>query len=219
MRPHATRSITRIATGMVLFALALGGCAGPPATQVPTTEPIATAQPPATASTAQPTLVRPTATPRPTIVSTPTKADIKDGIQQTLNQYVKAYNDNDPDLFLRAIDPTNLPFRRYVRAQFDAAQLSFLANLRTPRFYVKAITMGEKGFVLAHIETRSGTAANWLFRQYNGRWVLSEPTVEQIGKRKETKSEHFVFYSYPWADDITPTLIKLMEQARQTVIK
>src|SRR5262245_41899335 len=80
-------TITHIATGMILFALALGGCAGPPATQAPTAEPIATLRPPATASTAQPTLVRPTATPKPTIVSTPTKADIKDGIQQTLNQY------------------------------------------------------------------------------------------------------------------------------------
>jgi len=158
--------MTRTTIGMILLSVALGACAGPPATQAPTTEPIATSEAPTAPPTAQPILALPTATPRPTAVSTPTKADIKDGIQQTLNQYVKAYNDNDPDLFLQTIDPTNLPFRRYVRAHFDAAQQSFLADRWTPRFYVKTITMREKGFVLAHIETRSGAGAYWLEETY-----------------------------------------------------
>lgn len=217
MRPPADRSFTRVASAMIVFAVALSGCGGPPETQAPTAEPIATLESPTAPPTAQPTLIPPI--PTPTIVTTPTKADIKAGIQKTLDRYVKAYNDNDPDLFLETIDPTNLPFRRYVRAHFDNAHLSFLADHRMARLLARAVTPREQGFMLAHIETRSGSAADWLFRQYKGRWVLSEPTVEQIGKRKETKSEHFVFYSYPWADDVTPTLIKLMEQARENVIK
>jgi hypothetical protein len=47
--------------------------------------------------------------------------------------------------------------------------------------------------------------------------VLSEPTVEQIGKPVTTDTEHFVFTSYPWADDVNPTIIHLMDTARQNV--
>src|SRR6185503_19806198 len=136
MRPPAYHRFMRIGIGLVLLIVALAACAGLPETQAPTAEPTATGAL-TTAVTPRPTLALPTATVRPAANSTPTQADIKDGIQQTLNQYNRAYNNNDPGLFLQTLDPTNLPFRRYVRAHFDAAQQSFLADQRTPRFYVK----------------------------------------------------------------------------------
>jgi hypothetical protein len=48
--------------------------------------------------------------------------------------------------------------------------------------------------------------------------VLSEPTIEQVGQVKQVETDHFIFNTYPWADDINATVIELMENARERVV-
>ena len=69
----------------------------------------------------------------------------------------------------------------------------------------------------AHIETPEGLAADWLFRQLDGRWMLSEPTVEQVGAAQIVEHEHFNFKTYTWADDVNDEVIERMENARLRV--
>ena len=171
-------------TGALLaISIALTACApqAVPATPAPPSErptsapavetaPVATSTP---TPTAAPTA---TATPEPT----PTSAEITRGIQQALDLYARAFNDNDPELLKQAVDQANLPFRRLVQSRFQEFQQSFLGGDLAFEFDVKDIQRREFGFVQAHIETPEGLAADWLFRQVDGRWVLSEPTVEQL---------------------------------------
>ena len=84
-------------------------------------------------------------------------------------------------------------------------------------FMVKEIERREYGFVLAHIETRFGSAADFYFREVDGRWVLSEPTREQIGDLREIETDYFTFSVYPWTDDINDEVMALMENARARV--
>ncbi len=208
-------------TGALLaISIALTACApqAVPATPAPPSErptsapavetaPVATSTP---TPTAAPTA---TATPEPT----PTSAEITRGIQLALDLYARAFNDNDPELLKQAVDQDNLPFRRLVQSRFQEFQQSFLGGDLAFEFEVKDIQRREFGFVQAHIETPEGLAADWLFRQVDGRWVLSEPTVEQVGAPRIVEHEHFTFTTYPWAGDVNNEVIKRMENARLRV--
>ena len=48
----------------------------------------------------------------------------------------------------------------------------------------------------------------------DGIWVITEPTVEQVGAPVVTDTEHFTFTTYPWADDVNQQIIDMMEIAR-----
>lgn len=138
------------------------------------------------------------------------------GIQDSLDTYSKAYNENDADLLKTVVDQENVPFRRLVQTRFDTYQELIRAGTGTFNYKVDSITKRDLGFIQAHILS-SGAALDWLFR-YNGeRWVISEPSEAQIGKRVKTESDAFIFLTYPWADNINPEIMKLMEQARETV--
>ena len=84
-------------------------------------------------------------------------------------------------------------------------------------YKVKDIQPREFGFVQAHIETRQGLVGDWLFRQLDDRWVLSEPTVEQVGEAQIVEHEHFTFKTYPWTGDANEEVIESMENARLRV--
>ena len=154
-----------------------------------------------------------TVTPEPT----PTNAEIKRGIQEALDLYARAYNENDPEALKQAVDQTNLPFRRMVQGRFQEFQQSFLAGSMTFAYEVQAVEPRDFGFVQAHITTPDGLAEDWLFRQVDGRWILSEPAAEQVGTPQSLEHEHFVFKTYPWANDVNDEVIARMERARQRV--
>jgi NurA-like 5'-3' nuclease len=184
-------------------------------------------------------LPSPTATVAPTSSVTPTAAlatelpaietalplasptfseeEIRAGIQASLDQYAQAYRENDPERLEQVVDQENKPFRRIVRSRFDDFQGSYLGGQIDLRMQLLDITQHEHGFVLARFQTDSGLEGQWPFRYLNGTWVLSEPTVEQIGEPVTTESEHFVFKTYPWADDVNPLIMEMMESARQSV--
>jgi hypothetical protein len=193
-----------------------------PPTQAPanTTAPAAPTQAPATA--APTTTSAPTAAP--TAAATATPADvgqlsdeqIKAGIQETLDLYAKAYNEGDGELLKQAVDQKNVPFRRLVQGRFETFQESINAGRSTFAYSVGDITRRDLGFIQAQVLS-NGTVRDWLFRLDGGRWVISEPTEKQIGKRVTTETDNFVFYTYPWADDINSDVMQLMEQARDIV--
>lgn len=204
-------SLPRILAGFMISSALLAGCASAPPGQSPAT---------ASAPLATIAASAPTQAAAPATTSAPTDDDIKAGIQQTLDRYAQAYNDNQPDLLKQVIDQSNLPFRRLVQGRFDSYQKSIFVGQITFDYKVNSIKPRDLSFVQAQVARASdGAVADWLFRQVNGKWLLSEPTEEQIGKRVTIKTEHFVYYTYPWADDINPKLEQLMENARAKVLE
>jgi len=210
-------SSPRTLAGFMIVTALLAACASSSPAQSPTPPPApaATSAPIATVAASAPTQAA-----APATTSAPTDDEIKAGIQQTLNRYAQAYNDNQPDILKQVVDQSNLPFRRLVQGRFDSYQQSVFAGQITFEYKVDSIKPRDLGFVQAQVARVSdGTVADWLFRQVNGKWLLSEPTEQQIGKRVTTKTEHFVYYTYPWADDINPRLEQLMEIARAKVLE
>jgi hypothetical protein len=201
----------RALSGLTIGAVLLAACAESPPPQAPTSATIPSAAPGGAAPTV------PAATPAPASTSAPDEEQIKAGIQQTLDRYAQAYNENNPDLLQQVVDQSNAPFRRLVRWAFDFYRPSGAGQNRHT-FKVTAIKHRELGFIQAQVEREDGLVADWLFRQVDGTWLLSEPTEEQIGPRETIETEHFTFYVYPWAADINPTVIQLMENARSTVL-
>ena len=173
---------------------------------------------PATA-TASVQMVTPTAVV-PTSAATEFSDDeIKTGIQQSLDVYAEALTRNKPELLEQIVDQENKPFRRIVSSRFDEFQSSYLGGQVEFEFSVIDITRRDYGFVIAHFSTNSGLEAQWPFRYLNGIWVISEPSVEQLGPPITTETEYFTFTSYPWAEDVNPSIIALMETARGNVEK
>lgn len=222
MHNHRVQHAARFAPALVLIGALLAGCAGfgrgtPPVAS--------TAAPAPTEAAAATTALAAEATTAPAAEATTAPAAsgdeaIKEGIQQTLDVYAKAYNDNDPDLLKQAADQTNLPFRRFIQTRFDTYQQSIFAGQGQFAFTVKSVKQRDLGFVEAQVEQeRSGYVTDWTFRQVDGRWLMSEPTEKQIGKKVTTEGDGFKFVTYPWADtdDVNQTVIKLMEQARAKV--
>lgn len=155
--------------------------------------------------------------PEPTL----SEVQVIDGIQHTLDLYAQAYNENDPDLFEQVVDQTNFPFRRFVRARFDSFRDSIFGKYTQFSFDVMHVEPRDFGFMQAHITTGTDFATDWLFRQEtDGRWVLSEPSVEQIDTPILIESEHFTFQTYAWTSDaVNDQLIEMMEIARQRVLE
>src|SRR5215203_4587114 len=148
-----------------------------------------------------PTVVTPTQAAVNTIVPEFSDEDIKASIQQSLDIYAEALTNNKPELLDRVIDQENKPFRRIVRSRFDEFQSSYIGGQVEFEYSLIDITRRDYGFVIAHFSTNSGLEAQWPFRYSNATWVISEPTVEQIGQPITTETEHFTFTSYPWAED------------------
>lgn len=176
-----------------------------------------------------------TPSPLPTIANTPTPAptqtdgstdvsqfsdeEIKAGIQTALDLYADAYTQNRPDWLEQAVDQENKPFRRIVRSRFDDYQISSSGGQIQFQYKLLDIEKREFGYVIAHFSTRGGYEANWPFRYMDDRWVITEPTVEQIGEPVTTETDNFIFTTYPWADDVNPQIMDMMETARLNVEK
>jgi hypothetical protein len=143
--------------------------------------------------------------------------EIKAGIQEALDAYADAYTNNDPDLLEEFVDQTNKPFRRIVRSRFNDFQSSFAGGKIVFQYDVVSITRQEYGYVIAHIESPNLRFVDWVYRFYEDRWVLTEPSVEQVGKPVITETDHFIFTTYPWSDDVNPQIMDMMERAYQQV--
>jgi hypothetical protein len=177
-------------------------------TTTPTSRPLGTATP------------EPSSThlPKPTPIPTPDMGKIKNGIQQALDLYARAYTNNDLDLLAQAVDQAP-PFWRFITTRFDNFQKSFAAGQTRFSYAVKDIKLRDYGFVEARITTIGGYETYWLFHEQDGKWLLAEPTADQIGEPKIIEYENFTFYTYAWADDTNAQVIQLMENARQRVLK
>lgn len=159
--------------------------------------------------------LRPTAVPIALTGDPVTKASI----QATLDRYTKAWNEGDKTLLQSTIDPKSGPFRRVAIGRFQSYQESALHNTSDRfAFKLKKIEQRDFGFVRAEVESY-GYSFSWTFREVDGRWLLSEPSNEQLGKRVTQESEHFTFSTYPWADDVNGQIMQLMEEARTTVVE
>jgi hypothetical protein len=143
--------------------------------------------------------------------------EIMAGIQEALDAYADAYSSNDPDLLDQFVDQENKPFRRIVKSRFDDFQKSASAGQYTIEYNLLDIQRRDFGFVVAHFSTSGGWEANWTFRYLGDRWVLSEPTVEQVGEPVITETEHFTFTTYPWAEDVNPQIMSMLDTARAEV--
>lgn len=160
----------------------------------------------------------PTATPDPDIVIQAfSDAEIMSAIQISLDHYARAYNENNPDFLALAVDQENLPFRRMVKNMFESYQESIFAGSYQYNFHVESIQRWGQGFVLAHITTQEGLAADWIFRFAQGSWVLAEPNLEQAGEPTRVATEHFIFETYPWNGELNDEIIQLMDNAAARV--
>jgi hypothetical protein len=144
-------------------------------------------------------------------------AEIMQAIQSTLDDYDRAYNTNDLALLQKVTDPKNLAFKRMVSNRFTSTQESIVGGSINTHLTADSIKRLKLGFVQAHILTGNGSAVDWLFRIYAGKWVLSEPTLEQFGTPYEKDTEHFTYKLFPWAEDNNEQIIKLMENAAKRV--
>lgn len=171
---------------------------------------------PITTLTASPTSL-PDATQDTTDLSILSDTEIKTGIQESLDLYAQAYNENKPDLLEDVLDQENKPFRRIVRSRFDEDQKSSYGGNFDYQFTLLSITKREFGYVIAHFQLWDDYNADWPFRLLNGRWVITEPTVEQAGEPIITETEHFIFTTYPWANDVNQQIMDMMETARTDV--
>lgn len=208
MKPHNTASLLA-AAAVILSQLACQTLFPLPST--PTPLPTVTRSATATA-----TPITPTATPVPTEALPFTDYEITTGIQQALDIYADALTNNKPELLKQIVDQENRPLLRIVNSRFDDFQKSYMGGQVDFEFSLQEIVRREHGFVIARF--RSGRSeASWLFRYDDGAWVLGEPGAAQIGEPVITETEHFKVTSYPWAEDVNPHIIEMLETAREEV--
>ena len=168
------------ALGIVLFAQL--ACQ----TLIPSRDAVSTSQP--TLSEATPIQENDTTT-NATALASPSDDEIRAGIQHSLDLYAQAYNENDPQLLTQVEDQENLPFRRIVKSRFDEFQTSSDAGQIRFKYDLLDIEKREFGYVIAHFEMDGfAVEALWPFRLLDGNWVLTEPTVEQIGEPVTTET-------------------------------
>jgi hypothetical protein len=144
---------------------------------------------------------------------------IKAGIQKTLDLYAEAYNENNRELLSQVTDQTNRAFKRFIETRFDTYQESIFGGQGGFGYTVREFEPREHGFVEATVQRDDGLINHWTFREVNGSWLMSEPNEKQIGKREKVETEHFTFITYPWASEVNPKVIELMENARQRVVE
>lgn len=138
-------------------------------------------------------------------------------IQETLDTYAKAFNDQDQSLLAQVVDPKSGVMKRFVTTRYQNVQDSVFGGGGTYKYTVQQITRRPFDFVTAEIET-NGLLAYWTFKQVGDKWLMSEPTEQQLGDREKVETDHFIFYMYPWTEEVNATLMKEMETAREQVL-
>lgn len=191
-----------------LLLMLAAGCGRPPSF-LPTTP--AAAQPPAAASATAP------AAQPPSAEAPQDKAEILKGIQRSLDLLAQAYNERNGELLQQAVDQDNPPFRRLLKTQFDDYMKSYYAGQVTFRYRVLDIEQQANGTALAQIEAFGWLRGDWLFRWNGSAWVLTEPTVEELGEKQTREDEQFIFEFYPYMGETNERVIELVERAAARV--
>jgi hypothetical protein len=213
------RYIVRLA--LVLAACGLFAACGPSAQQTPTTVPTV---PSTVAGTSQvPGATAPAVgAATPPALTAAGDAAILASIQQTLDLYARAYNEDNVEFLKQAVDQENAPFKRFMQTTFE--QTTDRGTTAQQRHYTALALLKHLpyGFVLARVG-RVGVGAtagvtDVTFRTVNSHWLMSEPTEAQIGAREQIESAHFTIITYPWIDDINPKIVTILEQARTNVL-
>ena len=142
------------------------------------------------------------ATPTPVdpvaVVAAMPDDEIIAGIQDTVDTYAQAYNNNDLELLQSVTDarkpalqtPGQQPLYRFPEIHLRRSIFLFI--------YVDSIQRMPLGFVQAHLLSDGTTAHDWLFRLVDGKWLLSEPTEAQFGQPTKKETDHFTYLLYPW---------------------
>lgn len=139
------------------------------------------------------------------------------GIQRTLDRYAQAVNTNDRDLLRHVVDRSNAALQRIVEARFDREQRSYKAGIITHHYQVLRVRQRADGFVQAQIRNHDQQLAEWRFRLVQGAWLLSEPTVEQLGPQRTVMGQHGAVVTVSWNEDLTLTVLDLLGKAEATV--
>ena len=193
---------------IVLILILLAGCGRPPSfLPTPPVQPGAQTESPA---------AEPTAATGP-IEAPADKAEIMQGIQRSLDLLAQAYNERNGELLTQAVDQENPPFRRLLKTQFDDYMQSYYAGQVDFDYRVVDISIQDNGAALARIEAFGWLAGDWLFRWNGSAWVLSEPTVQELGEKQIREDEHFIFEYYPYVGEANERVIELVERAAARV--
>ncbi len=208
-----------------LLSLTLAGCSSGGAAVLqtaqpdsPTTAAAATAAPAATTGGAATAAPAPTTAPAATASSAPTAASgaeqsddaIKADLQKVLDQWSKAFNNNSPEELRKAVDQTNLPFRR-LQETYLRKYVAEQGRSRDWDTTLGTINRKPNGYIQADV-TVGGGVQTFVFKQYNGAWKITEPRRAELGPKKKLETEHFTVQYYDWDADIAADLGKLMEE-------
>ena len=207
---------------LTLTSIVLASCGGTPAA-VSTPEPAVTSAPAAAqevatteaapteaAATAEAALAtaEPTAEPTPEAATATEQSDdeIRAALQETVDIWSQAYEQNDPNMLRQAIDTRAPTLRRILADQMSAG------GGRDWNPVVVDFEQRDHGYILAHLDV-GGYIYTATFRQVKGKWLLSEPRRAELGKKKKIETEHVTFEYYPWDEDVAPQVASMLEDA------
>jgi ABC-type phosphate transport system substrate-binding protein len=128
---------------LLLTTALLAGCAGGRQAAPPASQPSSAA----TAPTAGPTEA-PATTPAPAAPGATDAEAVLAAIQATVDDYARAYGENDIELLRTTVDQTNAPIRRLVEERFETYQASVLSG-GAPELTVTDVKQRDLGFVQA----------------------------------------------------------------------
>jgi hypothetical protein len=141
----------------------------------------------------------------------------RSGIQATVDHYIDAFNHYDAALLTQTLDPTNAPFRRYIHTRFETFHMAQHGRLTLAPLTIADLTPQPAGYVATQLVSPNGEATDWLFREVDGQWRITEPTVAQIGQPQKVVQGTITFITYPWADPVNAAIIALFAQAQHQV--
>lgn len=175
----------------------------------------ASVAPAATAPQSTSTTVAPAQTA--TEAGTQSDAQLKAELQKTVDIWSQAYNQQEPLLLSKAIDPRALALGR---TQRDLVKYFGEAIGSSGRDWSGTVVDTQPlthGFLLAHVDI-GNSRFPFTFKQVKGTWLLSEPARADLGKKQKFETEHFSFEYYPWDEQIAPKVGELMEDAYKIVV-
>ena len=148
-------------------------------------------------------------------------AAVQAAIQSTLDIYGEARQSLNLALLQTVADPRNAAFGpRFAAEMQDWERVAAQDRLGPATFSVTKVRPGKLGFVKADIQMRNAayrdavaftTEGVWLFRQVEDRWLLAEPTIEELGLTKQRDGERLAVTYYEWDDDTIDTVAPLLE--------
>ncbi len=189
----------------------LTGCSTATSTAIPTTNIPHTVASLSASVTSIPTASL-SASGTSTVSASRDDGDLRQALQQTVDQWSKAYADGSADELKAAIDQTDLSFRRMQADQLREESIAAAAGSNDYQATVSGITPRQYGYVQALVNFKYGQRV-FIFKQVAGRWMISEPRVEELGKIQKHKTDHFNIRYYLWDVGIVDEMGRLLEQA------